>query len=1168
MHKAFPLPVIEFPLPEEVPTASKESSHCQKKRDATAVKIAMLLKSKRNCQSKSFDSFAKDSVHNIRSHNKYKSKDNGELLKQGGRFEKENEVNNDGLVNDKENGKDYGFVGDLNGEQFPTLCSQVKSSSGNNVYDCNDKLKECDKQDYLNTFDEDGCVTSKCSNGNMQKSNINCCHDILNKSNTDESIEMNEGNVELSDKSGERGVNRMNENKFHGDKQSNKFVDIVNAMKLDNRLTMIPTQVCENGDDLVIFDDDIIELRSSKWKLTEISNNDSGTLLFKFHDEEGVDRIGFVRVLMEMDAEKEVKEKTEIVYKGKNYVEGIRKVVEVDYAWKPDVFVHIAKKIRGDKSGNYRNINGLSTHHYNGNRRGIGNNNRDYGKKQAANRFEYKQIVTDKKNDNDALDKRKKKVVNEEEAPIQKTGNANDKIKQNRGEKTKNHTLKEKEFENKIGTNKFTLLNSLVDESKLVLPMNEKEEVDIFLTKRKLSDETVLENWNANKKRYYRDTKELFDVTEDMKFEEDIESEDIIEEVNEMENNGLRNVVDGIRGNERRKLWNDLGRKHRGRIMSICDENGQRFENEEVANQFMKHFKSFLGIKDKPDELQYEGIFDKTVNSIDAEEMIAQINDTEIKNAIFDIEDDKAPGPDGFTAKFFKVAWDVVGKDKGLGTSVEVDDLEKETYFLLFVYTSNGSFNPDHEKEFIKDINKILRRFLWSNGDLTKGRAKIACEHICKPKDQGAWARDLQKWNKILMTKHVWNVAAKKDSLWVKWIHVEKLKGRRFWEVGIENNSSGIWRTLLNLSEKVKDHILYEIGNGKSVSIWHDKWNNCGPLSQFITKRDIYDARLTKVKYVAEMIDNGVWKWPVKWMAKYLILNSINVPILDKDCEDKVVWINNVGQKSKFSNSIVWKDLQSMGQKERNGRMFRNKKRDEAGLIKTICDTVKMRLMSMKTKDTVVLSTSIDCCTQLSTFTSPEDSESLVGVTGPEDSESSPSLTTLLASNLADVPAIGAAWSSKRASIIRANENTSPSVENKIDELKRILNKAATSNITIIITILNDAWTEPNSMFDLFLESFQTGNQTQKFLNHLVVAALDEKAYARCLKLHYHCYYLSTDGVDFSQEAGFMAADYLKMMRRRIDLGIMLQDWRKYMHSFVNHTAFHDTVSWTVPQSC
>nr|GEV36955.1 hypothetical protein [Tanacetum cinerariifolium] len=45
MHKAFPLPVIEFPLAEEVPTAREESSYCQKKRDATAKRIALLSKS-------------------------------------------------------------------------------------------------------------------------------------------------------------------------------------------------------------------------------------------------------------------------------------------------------------------------------------------------------------------------------------------------------------------------------------------------------------------------------------------------------------------------------------------------------------------------------------------------------------------------------------------------------------------------------------------------------------------------------------------------------------------------------------------------------------------------------------------------------------------------------------------------------------------------------------------------------------------------------------------------------------------------------------------------------------------------------------------------------------------------------------------------------------------
>nr|GEW33533.1 hypothetical protein [Tanacetum cinerariifolium] len=50
---------MEFPLPEKVPTASEESSHFQKKRDVTAEKIALLMKSSSNCQSESYDSYAK-----------------------------------------------------------------------------------------------------------------------------------------------------------------------------------------------------------------------------------------------------------------------------------------------------------------------------------------------------------------------------------------------------------------------------------------------------------------------------------------------------------------------------------------------------------------------------------------------------------------------------------------------------------------------------------------------------------------------------------------------------------------------------------------------------------------------------------------------------------------------------------------------------------------------------------------------------------------------------------------------------------------------------------------------------------------------------------------------------------------------------------------------------
>lgn len=65
----------------------------------------------------------------------------------------------------------------------------------------------------------------------------------------------------------------------------------------------------------------------------------------------------------------------------------------------------------------------------------------------------------------------------------------------------------------------------------------------------------------------------------------------------------------------------------------------------------------------------------------------------------------------------------------------------------------------------IKDIEKLLRGFLWSQGDLKPGKTKVSWNVVCLPKeDGGLGVRRLKIWNKALMTNLIWKILTHKES--------------------------------------------------------------------------------------------------------------------------------------------------------------------------------------------------------------------------------------------------------------------------------------------------------------------------------------------------------------------------------------------------------------------
>nr|GFB24895.1 hypothetical protein [Tanacetum cinerariifolium] len=91
---------------------------------------------------------------------------------------------------------------------------------------------------------------------------------------------------------------------------------------------------------------------------------------------------------------------------------------------------------------------------------------------------------------------------------------------------------------------------------------------------------------------------------------------------------------------------------------------GNEFYDEEVANKFVDYFHNFLGSCDETYPIDMpDDIFKTKVDAMTDLHMVRDVLKYEIKSALFDIKDDKAPGPDGFTSKNFKASWDIMRND-------------------------------------------------------------------------------------------------------------------------------------------------------------------------------------------------------------------------------------------------------------------------------------------------------------------------------------------------------------------------------------------------------------------------------------------------------------------------------------------------------------------------
>ncbi|GJT69783.1 cytokinin dehydrogenase 3-like protein [Tanacetum coccineum] len=146
---------------------------------------------------------------------------------------------------------------------------------------------------------------------------------------------------------------------------------------------------------------------------------------------------------------------------------------------------------------------------------------------------------------------------------------------------------------------------------------------------------------------------------------------------------------------------------------------------------------------------------------------------------------------------------------------------------------------------------------------LTRGKAKVSWGNVCKPKEQGGLGiKDLELWN--------------------------------------ESNSSTGWKDMLKLRDKIRKHVLWKVGDGKSVNVWYDNWNTEGALSEIVSTREMYDAGMSINTTIADLNIIHEGKWPEGWEIEYPILKMYKIPSLHEGRNDEIVWVDNAGHERVF----------------------------------------------------------------------------------------------------------------------------------------------------------------------------------------------------------------------------------------------------------------------------
>ncbi|KAJ0491837.1 putative RNA-directed DNA polymerase [Helianthus annuus] len=210
----------------------------------------------------------------------------------------------------------------------------------------------------------------------------------------------------------------------------------------------------------------------------------------------------------------------------------------------------------------------------------------------------------------------------------------------------------------------------------------------------------------------------------------------------------------------------------------------------------------------------------------------------------------------------------------------------------------------------IKDLESMIRRFLWGSSSEGHKIHWVAWDSVSTPKDNGGLGLcKLKDVNLALLSKWCWRCKTNDNSLWrniISAIH----NGSRTWDfLPTKKNWGGTWSKIVKCiaRTKVGDSPLRSFfkgvpGRGDSISFWLDPWVACEPLKDLFPC--LFQIESQKKCRISNRIFRGsgqekfAWGWkrspgPGTELEELSGLSSLLESFSISDRKDKWVWLGD-----------------------------------------------------------------------------------------------------------------------------------------------------------------------------------------------------------------------------------------------------------------------------------